>query len=75
MVVGPNTKVVYLCNTFWNADIIALAGLYIDKKCCLDILSNEKGHYFYKADGANVPNGELVAGIVCVSGPECFAGF
>lgn len=53
-----------MIETFWNADIVALAtGLYIDNKCCLDILSKEKGQSFYKANGANVPNGELLAGI------------
>lgn len=46
--------------------------MYTDKKCRLDILSKEKGQCFYKANGANFPNGELLAGIgfVCV-----FAGF
>ncbi len=62
-----------MCKTFWNADIVALAtGLYTDKKCRLDILSKEKGQCFYKANGANVPNGEHLAGIGFV---WVFAGF
>lgn len=36
------------CNiTFWNADIVALAtGLYINWKCCLDVLSKGDGQCF-----------------------------
>lgn len=37
--------------------------MYTDKKCRLDITSKEKGQSFYKANGADVPNGELLAGI------------
>lgn len=69
LVVAPGAEVVEI---FWNADIVALAtDLHTDKKCCLDILSKEQGQCFYKANGANLPNGELPAGIGCV----CFCWF
>lgn len=55
---------------FWNANyILALAGLYVDKKCCLDVLSSEKrSFFFYKAYGTDVSNVELLAGCVCENG-------
>lgn len=49
---------------FWNADIIALAGMCINKKCCLDFSSSEKRALFLKRqNGAKVPDVELLAGI------------
>lgn len=44
LVVAPEAEVI---ETFWNADIVALAtDLHTDKKCCLDILSKKQGQCF-----------------------------
>lgn len=63
MVVGPKAEVMKTLINILEADILALAtDFHTDKKCYPDT-SKEKGKCFYKANGANVLDGELLAGI------------